>query len=252
MAFYDFTREEIFNKEWSLKVINPRIFEVKTIFIGDYKTSEYRWIDNETIRVYVSAGSGVRIYRDIDIDIREPFIAAEHTMSEYWTPEKIFVMENKKAEIITGDRQFKFDNPYPEIKSILVTSKSFAVSVWETKVIIKYKNKTIEKIYPGFLDNAYLLNTVSFNRELFIVREEGQNILTSAFIYNNESGFLDEIKFINKNKAESISLCCSYVIFKPLQNGIQYDLVVRSLSGNYETIYKYDFSNSLGNVFLEK
>lgn len=89
LAFYDFTREEIFDKEWSLKVINPRFFEVKTIFIGDYKTNEYRWIDNKTIRVYVSAGSGVRIYRDIDINIREPFIAAEHTSPEYWTPEKI-------------------------------------------------------------------------------------------------------------------------------------------------------------------
>lgn len=89
LAFYDFIREEIFNKEWFLKIINPRTLGVKTIFIGDYKTSEYRWIDNKTIRVYVSAGSGVRIYRDIDINIREPFIAAEHTSSEYWTPEKI-------------------------------------------------------------------------------------------------------------------------------------------------------------------
>lgn len=89
LAFYDFTREEIYNKEWSLKVINPRTLGVKTIFIGDYKTSEYQWIDDKIIRVYVSAGSGVRIYRDIDIDIREPFIAAEYISPEYWTPEKI-------------------------------------------------------------------------------------------------------------------------------------------------------------------
>jgi len=63
---------------------------IKNIFIGDYKTSGYRWIDNETIRVYVSAGRGVRIYRDIDINIREPFIAAEHPTPEYWMPEKTF------------------------------------------------------------------------------------------------------------------------------------------------------------------
>jgi len=91
LAFYDFIREEIFNKEWFLKIINPRTLGIKTIFIGDYKTSEYLWIDNKTIRVYVSAGSGVRIYRDIDIDIQEPFIAAEHPTPEYWTPEKTFI-----------------------------------------------------------------------------------------------------------------------------------------------------------------
>lgn len=89
LAFFDFMREEIYNKEWFLKIVNPRTLRIKTIFIGDYKTSEYRWIDNKTIRVYVSAGSGVRIYRDIDINIREPFIATEHTSPEYWTPEKI-------------------------------------------------------------------------------------------------------------------------------------------------------------------
>ncbi len=92
LAFYDFTRQEIYNKEWSLKIINPRILGIKTIFIGDYKTSEYRWIGNKTIRVYISAGSGVRIYRDIDIDVREPFIAAEHSTPEYWTPEKTPVL----------------------------------------------------------------------------------------------------------------------------------------------------------------
>lgn len=89
LAFFDFMREEIYNKEWFLKIVNPRTLGIKTIFVGDYKTSEYRWIDNRTIRVYVSAGSGVRIYRDIDIDVQEPFIAADHPTPEYWTPEKI-------------------------------------------------------------------------------------------------------------------------------------------------------------------
>ncbi|MCG2809596.1 MAG: hypothetical protein L6275_04645 [Candidatus Portnoybacteria bacterium] len=90
LAFFDFMREEIYNKEWFLKIINSRTLRIKTIFIGDYKTSGYQWIDNKTIRVYVSAGSGVRIYRDIDINIREPFIAAEHMTPEYWIPEKNF------------------------------------------------------------------------------------------------------------------------------------------------------------------
>ncbi|MBU3965010.1 transglycosylase SLT domain-containing protein, partial [Patescibacteria group bacterium] len=174
------------------------------------------------------------------------------TKSKDLTREKAFALENKKTEIIIGDRQFKFNNPYPEIKSILVISESSTVFDWQTKVVIEYKDKIEEKIYSGFLNNAYLLNTISFDRELFIIREEGQNILTSALIYNDKSNSLEEIKFVKKDKMADTSLCCSYVIFKSLPNGIQYDIAVRYLSGNYETIYKYDFSNPLGNVFLEK
>lgn len=90
LAFYDFIREKIYNKEWFLKVYSPRTFQVKTVFIGDYRTSMFKWLDDSTIRVYVSAGSGVRIYRDIDIKEADPFIAAEHESPAYWVPEKTF------------------------------------------------------------------------------------------------------------------------------------------------------------------
>lgn len=89
-AFYDFVRLEWVNKEWALKIVDARTLKIKTIFIGDYKTGQYRWIDNDNIRVYEGAGSGVRIYRNIDINIPEPFIAADHMSPEYWTPEKTF------------------------------------------------------------------------------------------------------------------------------------------------------------------
>lgn len=90
LAFYDFVREKIYDKEWFLKVYNPRFFQVKTVFIGDYRTSAFKWLDDSTIRVYVSAGSGVRIYRDININEAGPFIAAEHESPAYWVPEKTF------------------------------------------------------------------------------------------------------------------------------------------------------------------
>lgn len=90
LAFYDFTREEIFKKEWSLKIFDPRTFQTKIIFIGDDKTGEYRWIGNHTVRAYEGAGVGVRIYRDIDIDVATPFIASDHMTPEYWVPEKTF------------------------------------------------------------------------------------------------------------------------------------------------------------------
>lgn len=90
LAFFDFVREEIYNKEWFLKVYSPRLFQVKTVFIGDWRTSRYKWIDNNTIRVYVSAGSGVRIFRDIDVNLSSTFIADDNMSPVYWIPEKTF------------------------------------------------------------------------------------------------------------------------------------------------------------------
>lgn len=84
-AFYDNIKETSdLSREWALKIFNPRTFSVRTIFIGDYHTSHYRWLDDNIIRVYVSAGSGVRIYRNININIKKPFIAVEHLKPEYW------------------------------------------------------------------------------------------------------------------------------------------------------------------------
>jgi len=73
--------------ELSLNVIDARTFRVKTIFIGDYRTSHYRWINNSIIRVYVDAGTDVRIYRDLSINSNMPFSALSHASPEYWTPQ---------------------------------------------------------------------------------------------------------------------------------------------------------------------
>jgi hypothetical protein len=81
--------ERPFDREWAIKIINPRIFKIKTIFIGDSHTSEHQWLNGNTIRVYINAGTGVRAYRDIDIDISEPFIAVEHKSPEFWIPVKV-------------------------------------------------------------------------------------------------------------------------------------------------------------------
>lgn len=91
LAFYERVMEpsqKPFDREWALKIINPRTFKTKTIFIGDYKTGEYQWLNDQIVRVYRSAGTGVRIYRNININILEPFIAAEHLSPEFWTPTK--------------------------------------------------------------------------------------------------------------------------------------------------------------------
>lgn len=90
LAYYDFVRLEWANKEWALKIVDARTLKTKTVFIGDYKTGQYRWIDSEKIRVYEGAGSGVRTYRDIDIEIDNPIIAVDDYSSGNWTPEKTF------------------------------------------------------------------------------------------------------------------------------------------------------------------
>ena len=90
LAYTDFARETIYDKEYFIKIIDPRILKARTVFIGTDHTSHYKWLDNNTIRVYVSAGSGVRIYRDINIHIKKPFVAIEHFESEdlyLWTPQ---------------------------------------------------------------------------------------------------------------------------------------------------------------------
>lgn len=89
-SFSDFVREEIYDKEWFIKIVDLRTLKVKTIFIGINKTSMHQWIDNDTVRVYISAGTGVRIYRDIDINIAEPFIAINYMDPKYWVPEKTY------------------------------------------------------------------------------------------------------------------------------------------------------------------
>lgn len=93
LAFFDMTREKNYDKEWSLKIINPITFQEKTVFVGTYKTSFYEWISNNIIRVYVNAGTGIRVYRDIDINIREPFVAIDNADSDFWTLEKVLAAE---------------------------------------------------------------------------------------------------------------------------------------------------------------
>lgn len=78
--------ENPFDREWALKIINPISFKIKTIFIGNSQTGEDQWLDDQTIRVYINAGTGVRAYRDININISEPFVLVEHKSSEFWVP----------------------------------------------------------------------------------------------------------------------------------------------------------------------
>lgn len=76
LAFFDDVYEP-HDREYLLKVINPRTMRAKTIFIGPWITSNYEWIDNNTIRVFIGGASGARFYRNLDIHRKEPYVHAD-------------------------------------------------------------------------------------------------------------------------------------------------------------------------------
>lgn len=94
LAYYDFVRLEWAEKEWALKIVDARFFTTKIIFIGDYHTGVYDWIDDNTVRVCASAGSGVRQCRKIDIHVEKPIVAVDDYSSGDWMPEKTFHSPN--------------------------------------------------------------------------------------------------------------------------------------------------------------
>ncbi len=51
LAFFENVMEPAqkpFDREWALKIINPKTLKIKTVFIGDSNTSEYQWIDEKS------------------------------------------------------------------------------------------------------------------------------------------------------------------------------------------------------------
>ncbi len=142
--------------------------------------------------------------------------------------------------IFYNEKSFQFNNPYPGVKSIFVSSYSQEPTDWKTDVKIETESGISVKQYPGWLKNAYFLDVMpGFYPQLFIAREEGQYIITSMLFYNEKTGNIDEMKFIDKDKNESNELCCSDVIFRSFKNVFEYDLAVLSL--DKEFIYTRDF-----------
>ncbi len=73
--------------------------------------------------------------------------------------------------------------------------------------------------------------------------------MTSILRYNEKSNLFEDVKFIQKDDSTKDSLCCSYIILKPFENGVQYDLGVRYFFGKEESVYEY---NSEKGNFIEK
>lgn len=82
-------------------ILNPRTFQRKVILISDY-AGHYAWLDNDTIRYFRSAGTGVGIYRDIDINTEEPFMVEKYKSPDGWHPitlKDMHIIEEKLAQL---------------------------------------------------------------------------------------------------------------------------------------------------------
>jgi len=77
----------IYNYQFS---VDARFFSTKIIFIGDYHTGAYDWMDDNTIRVCASSGSGVRSCRNINIHVKQPIVAVDDYGSGNWDMIKTF------------------------------------------------------------------------------------------------------------------------------------------------------------------
>lgn len=164
-----------------------------------------------------------------------------------------------QSEIVSyKPKQFIFKNPYENIKSVTINNIHPEPFIWFTQVMVETERRVSYRQLDGFLENAYLLNfDFHDSPELFIVRSQGNQIVTTILRYDDKEGALNPIYFIKQDKRKLTNLCCSYIVLKPQENGVQYDIAIQipdydnqtfHYIGKNELVYQYDFSNK---VFYE-
>lgn len=87
-------------RDYMIVILNPRTFQGKVVLISD--EGRYGWVDNDTIRYFRGVGTGVGVYRDVDINTRQPLIVAEHKSPDGWYPitlKDMYIMEEKLAQL---------------------------------------------------------------------------------------------------------------------------------------------------------
>lgn len=69
-------------RDYEIIILNPRTFQRKVVLIGD--KGRYAWLDNNTIRYFRGMGTGVGMYKDLDINIKEPLTIVDDFKSNDW------------------------------------------------------------------------------------------------------------------------------------------------------------------------
>lgn len=83
---------------WAVVVFNPSNAEETTLFVDDTHLSSYQWLDNKTVRVFHSAGTGVRTYLDVFLDQDKPIFSKDFIGSGPWSPDEEYVRQSKDTQ----------------------------------------------------------------------------------------------------------------------------------------------------------
>ena len=83
------------DRYWALKIYNLETDKEKTLIVDDSKMSSYEWLDNNNLRVFHSAGTGVRVYVDVSVHRTFPLFTKDYEGSEIWTPDMEYAQKVK-------------------------------------------------------------------------------------------------------------------------------------------------------------
>ncbi|MDP3997876.1 MAG: hypothetical protein Q8P73_05250 [bacterium] len=93
-----------YDRYYAVNVFNVESKREKSLLIDTYKISGFEWRNNDTIRVFLDAGTGIRAYRDISIQISKPlifkdFVASSHKPETFWTPDEQYLQELQRKQL---------------------------------------------------------------------------------------------------------------------------------------------------------
>lgn len=80
----------------AVKVFDPKTRTEKTVLVDGHRLSNFEWIEASVLRVYHNAGTGVRAYRDIDVEEFKETLYAQDQVKQglpFWVPDKKYARE---------------------------------------------------------------------------------------------------------------------------------------------------------------
>ncbi len=143
---------------------------------------------------------------------------------------------------------------YPdlEIKDMKISDYSNIEEDLITNVDFNFAGKQYYKEYFGGLYNAYFYNNVEFSKPtLVVITGEAQTIYTHMLEFDIFTNTINEIKFMDKDKSISDSMCCNFMLLIPKKDGIKYDIGMPDFSYKIPKIIKYEY-NQEKYTFVEK
>lgn len=83
---------------WAVVVFSPFDGREAKLFVDDTHLSSYQWLDNKTLRVFHSAGTGVRVYLDVFLDQAKPIFSKDFIGSGPWLPDEEYIRQSKDIQ----------------------------------------------------------------------------------------------------------------------------------------------------------